>query len=565
VRLPARRGPGMSTLVPAQAGRSAIDLDVRAAPLSGGGALVRDYLAGKSEIGRFFAGHPSDPDAYLGKAGEVDARLDAAARRRAGGAIRPLGDAAGRLEKILAGDGFFVTTGQQPGLFGGPLYTLYKALAAIRLAAVLEGVLGRPVLGLFWVGSDDHDWAEASHSAILDGEGYVQRVSVPAPVEATPLPMSRRTWGRGIDSAVADVVAGLPRTPSGDAVRAHLREAYTADTTVAASFVATLRLLLHDQRIAIVDSADPRVRGAAAPVLRAEAEHTSAHHEQLRRQTERLAEAGYPAQVAVVAGTSNLMMEDEHGRDRLVRGRHGWLTRRERTAMTDEALFRLLDREPERFSANVLLRPVVENAIFPTIAYVAGPGEVRYYAQLGCLFRAHGIRPPVVVPRPSVTLIEPAIRRILDEIGMHARAFARPFDELFTEAARERAPTSLGVSVRRVREDMKAAFAALEEAAVRIDPTLQGPVRAARNQSLREADRAERRILRQLKRQHGVLGMRLRRAAASLHPGGTPQERVFGALPFLARYGPGLVPAIAAALDLQPDGSAAWDESACEE
>jgi bacillithiol synthase len=555
----------MSTLIPAQAGRSATDLEVRATPLRGGGTLVRDYLDGKPELSRFFAGHPSDPAAYQGKAGEVAARLDAASRMGAGAAILPLGDAADRLERILAGDGFFVTTGQQPGLFGGPLYTLYKALAAIRLAAVLEGVLGRPVLALFWVGSDDHDWAEASNSAILDGEGYVQRVSVPAPADATPLPMSRRTWGRGIDPAVNDVAERLPRTPSGDVVRSHLREAYTADAAVAASFIATLRLLLHDQRIALVDSADPRVRRAAAPVLRAEVERTSAHHEQLRRQTERLAEAGYPAQVAVVAGTSNLMMEDEHGRDRLVRGRNGWLTRRERTAMTDDALFRLLDREPERFSANVLLRPVVENAIFPTIAYVAGPGEVRYYAQLGCLFSAHGIRPPVVVPRPSVTLIEPPIRRILDEIGMQADAFARPFEELFTEAARQRAPANLAAGVRRVREDVTQAFAALEEAAVRIDPTLQGPVRAARNRSLREADRAERRILRQLKRQHGVLGMRLRRAAASLQPDGTPQERVFGALPFLARYGPGLVPAIAAALDLKPDGSAAWDTSGCEQ
>jgi bacillithiol synthase len=563
--MPTPQGSMMSTPIPAHAGRIATDLVVRATPLRGGGALVRDYLDGKPELGRFFAGHPSDPAAYQGKGGEVAARLDAAGRMGAGAAILPLGDAADRLERILAGDGFFVTTGQQPGLFGGPLYTLYKALAAIRLAAALEGVLGRPVLALFWVGSDDHDWAEASHSAILDGEGFVQRVSVAAPADATPLPMSRRTWGRGIDPALADVAEHLPRTPSGDAVRAHLREAYTADTTVTASFIATLRLLLHDQRIALVDSADPRVRRAAAPVLRAEVERTSAHHEQLRRQTERLAEAGYPAQVAVVAGTSNLMMEDEHGRDRLVRGRNGWLTRRERTAMTDDALFRLLDREPERFSANVLLRPVVENAIFPTIAYVAGPGEIRYYAQLGCLFRAHGIRPPVVVPRPSVTLIEPPIRRILDEIGMQADAFARPFEELFTEAARQRAPASLAAGVRRVREDVTRAFAALEDAAVRIDPTLEGPVRAARNRSLREADRAERRILRQLKRQHGVLGMRLRRAAASLQPDGTPQERVFGALPFLARYGPGLVPAIAAALDLEPDGSAAWDASGCEQ
>lgn len=554
----------MSTLL-LDGARASIDIEVHAGPLRGGGRLVRDYLAAEPRLDRFFAGHPSDIGAYRRKAIEVDARLDAGARARLAAAVEPLGDATDRLGRILEGDGFFVTTGQQPALFGGPLYTLYKALAAMRLADTLEQRLDRPVLALFWIGADDHDWAEASHAAVLDAQGYVQRIGVPAPEDAVPLSMSDRVWGSGIDAAVEALTTALPHGAYTEQVNRHVRDAYTPDATVASSFIATSRFLLRDQRIALVSSAHPALRRAASPVLRMEAERTAHHNELLLRQTQRLAEAGYSAQVAVTPDASNLMLLDEHGRDRLAPGRNGWYTRRERTAISETELLRRITEEPDHFSPNVLLRPVVESAVFPTIAYVAGPGEIRYFAQLGCLFRGHGIRPPVVVPRPSVTLIEPHVRRTLGRLGLGPAAFDQPFEQVVADRVRAQMPPTVTHALERLRGDIVDAYAALAAAASPIDPTLHGPLGSARNRSLREVARAERRILRHLRRRHDVLVEQLRRVASSLNPGDSPQERVLNIMPFLARYGPALVHAIAAALELEPADSAIWDERSCEE
>jgi bacillithiol synthase len=555
----------VSPLQAAEGARPALDLDVLSGPLQGGGPLVRDYLAGLPQLAPFYAGHPGDRDAYRRKAAEVTARLTPAARARLAPAIEPLGDAGERLRQILAGDGFFVTTGQQPALFGGPLYTLYKIVAAIRLAAVLEPVLERPVLALFWIGADDHDWDEANHTAALDADAYVQRLEVRAAADEPPLPLGERTWGPDIARATAGLQRLVSGAPFAADVLAHVGTAYTSDATVASSFAATMRYLLRDRRVAFISSAHPALRRAAAPVLRHEAANAAAHHAALQRQTDRLVALGYAAQVALAADATNVMLLDEHGRDRLMRGSRGWQTRRLKQALTEDAVLELIDAEPHRFSPNVLLRPVVEGAVLPTIAYVAGPGELRYFAQIGCLFEAHGLTPPVVVPRPSLTLIDARARRLLSRLRLDPHDFRTPFQELVTSVIRRELPATATRGLERLRESLYAGYAELMAAVEQVDPTLRGPLTGARNRSLMRVNDAEKRIIRHLKRHNDVLLEQLRRAAASLQPEGAPQERVLGPLPWVARHGPGFVAAIEAALDMEPRTVASWDGPRCED
>lgn len=533
-------------------------------PLLGGGQLVQDYLAGR-DLAAFYSGHHSDPSAYERKAGEVQRRLDATARGAAAPAIEALGDAEGRLRSILSGDGFFVTTGQQPALFGGPLYTLYKILGAIRLADVLERRLGRPVLALFWVGSDDHDWEEANHSGVLDGAEYVRHITVRAPADAAPLPLNQRRWGADVTRAAAEMVALLPDTVHTPAIVEHIRAAYTPDATVSASFTATIRYLLHDRRVAIVDAAHPALRRAAVPVLQREVANAHAHAGRIARQTRRLEEAGYRGQVALSDDAANLMVIDDTGRDRLVRSTRGWGTRRHRAAIPEGDLIASIAAHPDGYSPNVLLRPVIESALFPTLAYVAGPGELSYFAQIGCLFTAHGIEPPVVVPRPSVTLIEPAVRRLLDRLDIEADALRRPFREVVADAIAADMPPRVRVALDTLRETIVGGFEELSAAAGEIDPTLRGPLMRIRSSSLQDAYAAEKRIMAQLRRRNGVRIEQLRRAAAHIHPANAPQERVLGPLPFVAAYGRGIVAEIEASIDMELRGEASWSGPMCDE
>ena len=536
------------------------DAGILVRPLQGGGRLTRDYLAGH-DLSAFYSGHHSDIAAYLRKAAEVDRRLGA--RSALTPAIEPLGDSAGRLGSILDGEGFFVTTGQQPALFGGPLYTLYKILGAIRLADVLERRLGRPVLALFWIGSDDHDWDEANHSAVLDAQQYVQRIAVSAPAGAPAVPLSQRRWGEGVGRAVEELAAALPDTVDSRDIMAHVREAYVPQNTVAASFTATLRFLLHDRRVAFVDSAHPALRRAAAPVLRADAVRMLAGDEPVVRQTEVLAAAGYDAQVAVAGDAANLMLLDEGGRDRIIRTARGWTTRRERGGIGESELLDMIESEPERFSPNVLLRPVVESAVFRTLAYVAGPGELSYFAQIGCLFAAHGILPPVVVPRPSVTLIDGKLRRSLDRLGVDPDALRRPFREAVADTVAEDMPRDVLHALDALRNSIVDGYDELAAAAEGIDPTLLGPLIAARNASLLNASAAEKKIAAQLQRKNHVKIEQLRRAAAHIQPLNAPQERVFGPLPFVAAHGRALIARIEAEIDMEPSGTASWSGPRC--
>jgi bacillithiol biosynthesis cysteine-adding enzyme BshC len=553
---------------PVSARRNAVDPSgthegILVRPLQGGGSLVRDYLAGL-DLSAFYSGHYSDPAAYARKAAEVDGRLDAKARAALGPAIEPLGDSGERLRRILGGDGYFVTTGQQPALFGGPLYTIYKILGAIRLADVLERTLNRPVLALFWIGSDDHDWDEANHTAVLDAQQYVQRIAVSAPADSPPLPLSQRQWGEGVMRAVEELSAALPDTVHSREVMAHVREAYVSGNTVAASFTATLRYLLHDRRVAFVDSAHPVLRRAAAPVLRADAARMLAGDDPVSRQTKALAEAGYDGQVDVASDASNLMLIDESGRDRVIRTARGWATRRERGGIGETALLDMIEEQPERFSPNVLLRPVVESAVFPTVAYVAGPGELSYFGQIGCLFAAHGILAPVVVPRPSVTLLDDKLRRTLDRIGVDVDSLRRPFRDVVADAVAEDMPRDVKEALAAIRASITDGYDDLAAAATRIDPTLLGPLIGTRNASLLDTNAAERRIAARLQRRNHVRIEQLRRATAHIQPLNAPQERIFGPLPFVAAVGRGIIADIEAALDMGLTSAASWAGPLCD-
>lgn len=562
----ARKEPDVSgpIVAPAPAhARPGVNAEIRVTPVLGGGALVRDYVAGVPALAPFFGSHYSDIEAYRRKATEVDGRLDAAARQRLGAAIRPLGDAAPRLRSILDGNGWFVTTGQQPALFGGPLYSLYKALSAIRLADALERRLGRPVLALFWIGADDHDWNEANHAVALDAQNYVHRVTLDAPADAPPMPMSERRLGPGITRALEEFEALLPHTEFSDDVVAHLREAYTPDATVADAFAATLEFLLRDRRIAVISSAAPELRRAAVPVLRSAIVDAAAHNAAIERQTRRLVEAGWHAQVATSDDATNVMLIDEHGRDRLVRRGEGWQTRREKRPLSGAEVLAMLDADPARFSPNVLLRPVVENAVLPTIAYVAGPGEISYFAQIGCLFAAYGILPPVVAPRWSITVIEGKVRKVLDKSGLEPAAFGRPFQELVTAVIRQEMPEDVAAALASLRDSLHERYEALKRAASAIDPTLAGPLTAARNSGLQQTHEVERRLMTHLKRRNETMVEQLRKAAANLYPDGAAQERVLSPLAYVARYGRELVASVEASIEYELAGTTAWAGPDC--
>ena len=518
--------------------------------------FAAEYETGNPALARFYTGHPRDGAAYDRKAAQVAAAFDAGKRRGLTSMLRPLNDEAkGRLAAVARGNGFVVTTGQQAGILGGPLYTIYKALSAVALADALQERLGVPVLPVFWVASEDHDWAEVSHVDLLDTANRLHRIELPDPLGggggAGPGPaMARRRFDDGIARFIEDVRALLPPTEFRDALLERVAAAYSPGTSVGDAFERLLAEFLASVPLAMIQASDPELKRASIPILRAELEHGERHEALLIARTEELAATGHEPQVPIATGAENVFYESDVGRERLVRTEDGWITRGRGVRMTRDEALAQLEAEPWRFSPNVLLRPVVESAVLPTLAYVGGPAEVRYFAQTGCLFAAHGVGMPIVVPRASRTVVEAKTRKVLDKFELAVDDLAVPEQELAARVLAESMPQEVDAAIKRLRGAIGEGYASLADAVKQIDPTLKGPIGTARSDAFKTLGDIEQRVMRGLKAQNEIALEQIAKARANLYPSGKPQERVLNPLQYLVRYGDGFVAQVRASIGI---------------
>jgi bacillithiol synthase len=475
----------------------------------------------------------------------VNQRYSRGARERAVSFLHPPSEpAALRLRRLVEEGGYFVTTGQQPGLYTGPLYGLYKALSAIELAEVLEPLLGRPVLALFWIASEDHDWDEADHTHLLDIHNELHTLRIPATEGAHHRPLHRIKLGEGAEGTLSRFLELLPESEFAPDLRELVREAYGSGRTLAEGFSSVFSALLAQLPIVFAHAGNPKLKEASLPTLFRELERSQEHERLLAAAASRLEMAGYHVQVPILPGGVNLFLEGPEGRDRIYQDGKGFRLHRSGVRLSAQEVWARAEDDPSLLSPNVLLRPVVESALFPTVAYVGGPGEVSYFAQLKELFHCHGIRMPVVRPRHSVLLLEKKIRKVLEKFELTPDSLERPHHELASDIARGELPEEVRSALGEMRGAIGKGAGALAKAVQDIDATLRGPVTHARNAAFAALDDAERKILQAVKRENDVALEQVEKAQHHLFPLGRSQERVLNMFYYLIRYGPGLIPAI---------------------
>jgi bacillithiol biosynthesis cysteine-adding enzyme BshC len=502
-------------------------------------------VRGEPHLLRSFNGGFQDPAAFREKAREVDRRFHRDGRARALSFLAPAPPAAAdALRRFVDDGGYFVTTGQQPGLLGGPLYALYKALSAVKLARVLEAMLGRPVLPVFWVASEDHDWAEVDHTHVLDVHNEVRTIRIPAQEGGLHRPLHRIRLAAGVEEGVATFIEALPRSDFGDRYLTLIREAVSPGVTLPDSFRSLLGGILSHLPLLFVDGAHPALKAASLPVLFRELEEAGPQLALLSRSTSRLEREGYHVQVPILEGGVNLFFEGPQGRERLFLDGDGFRLNRSGARLSAGEIRDRAGDDPTLLSPNVFLRPVVESTLLPTLAYVAGPGELAYYAQLSDFFEAHGVRMPVIVPRHSVTLVEAKVGKVLEKFRLSPDSLDRPYHELASEIARDEVPVAIREALGEFRGTVGRSAGTLAKAVQELDPTLKGPVTTARNAAFAALDEAERKVVQAVKRQNEIALEQLEKAQRHLFPLGKPQERVVNPFYFLARYGPELVDAL---------------------
>ncbi|MCY1020200.1 bacillithiol biosynthesis cysteine-adding enzyme BshC [Pyxidicoccus sp. MSG2] len=440
-----------------------------------------------------------------------------------------------------------VVTGQQMGLFLGPLFTLYKAAAAITAARALSKETGRPCVPVFWLQTEDHDLPEVDHCFIPRPTGGPLRVALDVPdAAASRVPIAHRHLGPGVTAALATLRAELGEEPHAHEHLALLERAYRPEATLAEAFTEVLSHVFAEEGLVFLDPRDARLAPLAAPVHRRAILEAEAISTALAARVRALTDAGFSEQVHIRPG-SPLGFFSPDGVDgpryRLdPAGPDTWslVGHPEGHTVTTAELLGWLEREPLRFTTSALLRPLLQDTWLPTAAYVGGPGEVAYFAQLAPLYAHAGLPMPLIVPRARFRVLDDRTRRWLGKLGLQPDEVGTPREELLTRLAARDATQPLE-SPEALEARLFGAFAAeldrLNDSMLALDATLQDALQRTRGTVRVAVSRLTGRYARALARRDGVAAERVDRLRTYLTPNGEPQERVLAMPSFACRIG----------------------------
>jgi bacillithiol biosynthesis cysteine-adding enzyme BshC len=503
--------------------------------------LFADFQYHFDRVKDYYRYYPGDPESYAKAAAAVDypedrrAGLVAALRKRNGD--NPL------LERLAKPGTVAVVTGQQVGLFSGPAYTIYKALTAMQLAESLNqrGIAAVPI---FWVATEDHDFAEIDHTFAFNSAHELVRLTADENVpNQTPVGIVRLT-----KPPVDQLRVALAGMPFADEVLVMVESAYQPGETFGCAFQHLLQHILGKDKLLFVDPLDQAIRELAAPVLRKALAATPELSAKLLERNKELEAAGYHAQVHVENQTSLVFLLEGQRRLALKRSNGDYIAKDRRFSTAE------LSDLADHLSPNALLRPVVQDFILPTVAYVGGPAELAYIAQSRVIYDNLLGRMPVVLSRASFTLLDARTHKLMQRYDVALPAFFHGEDGLREKIAMTLVPQTVGAEFEKVRRAIDEQLDRLQTDVLAFDPTLQAALKKSRDKVVFQLSKMERKTAREALRRNQRAGEEAAFMANLIFPEKHLQERYYSILPFLAQHGPQLVDTLAQFVNLDcPD------------
>ncbi len=431
--------------------------------------------------------------------------------------------------RLLDPDSLAVVTGQQVGIYGGPLYTFYKALTVVRLSEYLTKVLSQPVVPVFWLEGGDHDLDEVRQVNLIGKKIWYQGHTLPETGNLGSV--GSLTFNPGIDSVHKTLVEELPASEFREEVLTKYYSAYRQDVTFTDAFAQTLLSLLGKDALILMNPVDSRLKELAAPLLRRELSDYKTTYKILKKTSDAL-EKDYHAQVHVSPG--NVFLLNESKRQALVPTESGYYPQ-----FAEENIISFEDAQslpPSSLSPNVVMRPLVQDSLLPTVAYVAGPGEIAYFAQLKSLY-AWAERPmPIIFPRTSLTIIEPRIAKLMERHDLTVEELSDEIPSLMRKRVLE--GSGITSAFNHATMGLDGCADQLLPIVSGIDVTLRPTLEATRKQWIKELLKLKQRLERAEKRRHQQLQVQIESCKEALYPNGNFQERELPLLYYLAKYGP---------------------------
>lgn len=432
----------------------------------------------------------------------------------------------------------FITTGQQLGMFGGPLYTFYKTVTAIKLAERLSADYPEfSFIPLFWLEGDDHDIDEVDFVQIFDEAGQTVRLLYPSELAG---PDKRLTVGEiqfddQIYQLFDELDKNLRATDFKNRLMEILRSAYFPGNNFKNAFKALMFELFDERGLIIFDPIEPKIKNLLKPVFKNEIENYRNHMEKLIRVSAKLDEE-YHAQVKI--RPVNLFMKQENERFALEPDENGgFRLRRKKFSATKEELLNTIENTPELFSPNVLLRPICQDFLFPTAFYIGGPGEVSYFAQVSVLYEEFGLQMPVIYPRVSATIFEKSIVHTLSKFGFTPQEVFILGDSLIEAGLKQVSELNLAAHFERTSDSIDEAMAQLRAAIAAIDKTIADASETTKKKMLSYLGELKNKAIDAEKRKHETSVRQLTKVLSVVYPEKSLQEREISFIYFANKYG----------------------------
>lgn len=506
--------------------------------------LFLDYLKNPVALKRFYPNAVRHHQELAGKTNEVlsNYKTDRVALCDA---LERMNKDWGASEKTLANIKLLrdektvtVVTGQQAGLFTGPLFTIYKALSAVKLACCLSG-RGVPSVPVFWIATEDHDYDEVAAAEFISCDCRLTSVKTSSQIHKQNCPVGSVVLDDSVNETISEFYSQLPDTEFISELKKIVEESYQPGTKYGDAFARMMTTLFGEYGLIFLDPRDGKLKELAAPLYSEAAKKAYEISSAVVARSKELESSGYHAQVLVTEESFPLFYHTENGeRVALTKTSESiYKVKGDSEEFTLDELTKLALKEPNRFSPNVTLRAVVQDYLLPTVAYFGGAAEIAYFAQTAEVYRLLERPATTILPRASLTMVERHTWRTLNRYDLKLSNLFEGYEAVTTYIVEKYLGTEAAKAFDKTDETIQQELDALKNALQEIEPTLAEALETGRNKINYQLHGLRSRFHKaQLKRDEAA-HRQIERAIAALYPNKALQERHISIVSLLARHG----------------------------
>jgi bacillithiol synthase len=444
------------------------------------------------------------------------------------------------LEK-LRNNAVTVVAGQQAGLLTGPLYTIHKIISVIQLARQQEAELKHPVVPVFWIAGEDHDYQEVNH-IYIENDSNLEKVGYPERVLEKKMTSHILYTKSVMKKWLDDILIILGETGYTKQLSSELTKMIDQEDSIVRFFAHMVMSLFKEFGLLVIDSSYPPLRRLETGRFHQLIENSKSITDAVLEQQSDIRGSGFHTQLDISQTAANFFLQIQNERVLLEREGDMFFEKNTGKTYTSNELLSILDESPESFSNNVVTRPLMQEWLFPNLAFIAGPGEIAYWGELKRAFEFVELKMPPVVPRLNITIVERDINKRIQELELTLHS-------VITEGVSTARDTfwkslenpGLETEMKEIQNELERKYERIREQAVLIDQGLNPIIDKNLDFHLGQFDYLRKRIDNALKDKHSLIFTQFMKVENGIRPNEGPQERTWNIIYFLNKYGPTFV------------------------